>query len=105
MVSREYDSNEYGGRPTVVDTAWLFITARDHRPMIKRVGAGERIESRLNPTTSPIIYKDVGGASFATPYQGWVIVGDGNLLSTTDGGATWTDITPGPKQHVIQLHD
>ncbi len=34
----------------------------------------------------------VGGASFASPNQGWVLAG--KLYATADGGQTWTDITP-----------
>jgi photosystem II stability/assembly factor-like uncharacterized protein len=43
--------------------------------------------------------------SFAAPTQGWVIVGDGELMSTTDGGATWKALTPGPQPHVIHPLD
>jgi photosystem II stability/assembly factor-like uncharacterized protein len=42
--------------------------------------------------------------SFATPADGWVIVGDGELMSTTDGGTIWTTLLPGPQPHVIQPH-
>ncbi len=35
----------------------------------------------------------VSQMSFATASQGWVVNGV-KLLSTNDGGATWTDITP-----------
>ena len=27
---------------------------------------------------------------------------DGELMSTTDGGTTWTALRPGPQPHVIQ---
>ena len=33
--------------------------------------------------------------SFVTPRQGWVLTVYSKLMSTNDGGATWTDITPG----------
>jgi photosystem II stability/assembly factor-like uncharacterized protein len=39
--------------------------------------------------------------NFTSPTQGWVITSDGELRSTTDGGATWTNISSGPKPHVI----
>ena len=32
---------------------------------------------------------------FVTASQGWVVTLYGKLLATNDGGATWTDITPG----------
>ncbi len=33
--------------------------------------------------------------SFATPKQGWMLLHRSELLSTTDGGATWTKLEPG----------
>lgn len=38
----------------------------------------------------------VSKISFASVTQGWAIDGTGRLLSTEDGGFTWSDITPGP---------
>jgi photosystem II stability/assembly factor-like uncharacterized protein len=49
-------------------------------------------------------YKEISRISFANPAQGWAVVGDGYLMSTTDGGTTWTTLTPGPQSHVIQPH-
>ncbi len=87
---------------TVVDSNWIFATVSDHHPILTKLGAGETIDASARAATDASNYRSVNDLSFVTSTQGWVIVGDGDLLSTTDGGATWTDITPGPKPHVIQ---
>lgn len=89
------------GSPTVVGSDWIFAAQLDHRPMLTKVGTGARIDASTNAIASGIHYGDIDGIDFATPAEGWVIVGNGNLLSTTDGGANWVHISPGPKPHVI----
>ena len=79
---------------TVVDSSWIFAAVSDHHPILTKLGAGERIDGSAYASGGSS-YQAAVGLSFVTPSQGWVIVGDGNLLSTTDGGSTWTDITPG----------
>jgi hypothetical protein len=103
MVTQEYDSREYG-EPVVVDSAWLFVNVSDHHPAIKTIAKGEQINANGEAATTVSRYTDAGKLSFVSTAQGWVIV-DGELLSTTDGGATWTDITPGPKPRVVELQD
>ena len=41
-------------------------------------------------------------ASFSTPSQGWALTSTG-LLSTADGGGTWTEITPNRERRVLPL--
>jgi photosystem II stability/assembly factor-like uncharacterized protein len=97
MVTQEYDSQGYG-RPTVVDSAWVFVAVLDHHPTLRMVGAGEKIDA--SATGAAVSHHSMAGQlSFATPTEGWIIVGDGELRSTTDGGATWTTLTPGPQPH------
>ena len=41
----------------------------------------------------------IADLSFVSERQGWLRFNSGRLLSTTDGGATWADITPHPVPH------
>ena len=88
----------------VVESYWVFAAVSNHQPMLTKVGAGDRIDVSADATAGRSGYGGADRLSFATPSQGWVIVGDGDLLSTTDGGATWTTLLPGPQPHVIQPH-
>jgi photosystem II stability/assembly factor-like uncharacterized protein len=87
---------------TVAGSEWIFASVLEHHPVLTKVGAGETIDASKEATASDRRYGEPRDLSFATSTQGWVVVGDGDLLSTTDGGATWTDITPGPKRKVVQ---
>jgi photosystem II stability/assembly factor-like uncharacterized protein len=101
MVTSEVGSGGYG-TPTVVDSAWVWLTVLDRRPLVTTVSTGERIDATTNASKSVSRCRTVGQLSFVTPMQGWIILGDGTLVSTTDGGATWTTLKPGPQPHVIQ---
>jgi photosystem II stability/assembly factor-like uncharacterized protein len=92
------------GSPTVVGSDWIFAASSEHHPVLTRVGAGASIDASTDATASRQHYKVIGQISFATPTQAWAIVGDGDLMSTADGGVTWTDISPGPQPHVIEPH-
>jgi len=96
MVTQEYHSQRYG-RPTVVDSAWVFVAVLDHHPALRMVGAGEKIDASATGAAGVSHYSMAGQLSFATPTQGWVIVSNNRLYSTEDGGVKWTDVTPGPK--------
>jgi photosystem II stability/assembly factor-like uncharacterized protein len=91
--------NRYGS-PTIVGSDWIFAAASDHHPVLTRVGPGARVDANTHTAEPSRSYGEIDRMSFASPTQGWVIV-SGNLMSTTDGGATWSDISPGPKPHVI----
>ncbi len=87
----------------VTDSAWLFVAVSEHLPRLTKVDHGEAIDASAQATRSAS-YHRASALSFASPSQGWVIVGDGQLLSTKDGGASWIDITPGPKQKPSNEH-
>jgi photosystem II stability/assembly factor-like uncharacterized protein len=97
---------------TVADSTWITARVSAYQPKLTALSAGARVRAGIGPWSYSTGYWEIFQLSFVTPKQGWVIqdsghegtvlmrVGDGKLLSTTDGGATWTDITPGPKaQH------
>ena len=77
----------------VVGDIWLIAKVSDHRPILTALRAGARMRATIDPASHSSGYFGVDQMSFVTPSQGWVLV-DAELLSTTDGGATWTDITP-----------
>jgi photosystem II stability/assembly factor-like uncharacterized protein len=91
------------GSPTVVGSDWIFAAAGEHHPVLTKLSPGARIDASTDTAASRPLYKAIRHISFATPAQGWAIV-SGELQSTTDGGATWTEISPGPQPHVIQPH-
>jgi photosystem II stability/assembly factor-like uncharacterized protein len=93
MVTQKYDSplNSLGA---VIDSAWVWATMQDTGLKLTTVNKGQRIEISGGAGA-------VGELSFVSPTQVWVVVG-GSLMSTTDGGTTWTTITPGPQPRVIQ---
>jgi len=99
----EESATQYGS-PTVVGSDWIFAAASEHRPVLTKLGPGARIDASTDASESRQLYKVISQISFATPVQPWAVVGDGDLLSTNDGGATWTTLTPGPQPHVIQPH-
>jgi photosystem II stability/assembly factor-like uncharacterized protein len=128
--ANEYQAHLYGCS-AVAGSEWIFVAspgpdlppfAPRHNVLITddvivtKVGAGATIDARLDAADlraalpAPLtdsrpdlrFYGDIRQCSFATPSDGWVIVGEGDLKSTTDGGKTWKEIVPGPKPHVIQ---
>jgi photosystem II stability/assembly factor-like uncharacterized protein len=86
---------------TVADSTWITARVSAHRPTLTALSAGARMRATIDPVSLFSGYFQVSQLSFATPRQGWIRDNGGNLLSTTDGGATWADISPGPKPHVI----
>ena len=92
---------QYGSH-TVVGSDWVFAaSSSDHHPVLTRVVPGAKIDAGTEAAASRPLYRDIRHISFATPADGWVVVDDGGLMATADGGATWTDISPGPKPHII----
>jgi photosystem II stability/assembly factor-like uncharacterized protein len=102
MVTRQEDGSPKYSTSAVVDSVWIFAAVSHHQPTLIRLGVGEKIDASADVVTGASRYKVARQLSFATSTQGWVIVGEGELRSTTDGGATWTTLLPGPQPHVIQ---
>ncbi len=80
-------------KSAVVGDIWLIAKVSNHRPILTALRAGARMQATIDPASHLSGYFGANQMSFVTPTQGWVLV-DAELLSTTDGGATWTDITP-----------
>ena len=99
----EMSESQYGSS-AVVGSDWIFAASADDHPVLTKLGGGASIDASSNPAGSPSEYKMVSKISFATPTHGWLIMSDGDLVSTSDGGATSITLTPGPQPHVIQPH-
>jgi hypothetical protein len=73
---------------TVADSTWIIpVTLRRSQPLLIQIPHGGRVVA--NGTTGKLGNSTI---SFFSPTRGWVW--SMGLLSTTDGGATWTTITP-----------
>ena len=80
------------GESAVVNSTWITADVpRDRAPQLRKLGAGgsAAANTELGPQLSL-----ADGTSFVTPSQGWVLTSDDRLFSTSDGGASWTDVTP-----------
>lgn len=105
----DLNSSRRYAQSALIGSEWLFATEMDHHPIVVRVGAGAMINAATEATITGPQYSEVWKMSFVNSTEGWVIGGgnvgaSGPLLSTADGGAAWTDISPGPKPQVIQPH-
>ncbi len=77
---------------TMADSTWITGRApKDARPQLTKLGPGGSATDTTMPAPEA---SGVSQMSFATASQGWVVTNESKLLSTNDGGATWTDITP-----------
>ena len=83
---------------TIVDSTWITAAVADHssEPVHVRLSA-IGAQGHINATTETASgYCQGARLSFATTAQGWLLTGYHRLLSTSDGGATWTQIVPTP---------
>jgi photosystem II stability/assembly factor-like uncharacterized protein len=87
------------GRPAgpsaLVDSTWIVARVpRNGMPELRKLGPGASARDSTPPAPE---VSGIFKMSFAASSQGWVVTNYFKLLSTNDGGATWTDITPGRK--------
>lgn len=82
---------------TVVETTWIVALVSHHMAEPIHVTL-TKIGARRTDATAEAAFGYFEGAqlSFVTPSQGWLLSGGHRLLSTDDGGATWTPIAPRP---------
>jgi len=88
---------------TVVDSTWLIPRAPMYAlPMVTVLHPGEWDNAIEFDTYG---YQSGFKMSFINPTRGWLIM-DGALLSTQDGGGSWSDVTPNwPKDTPARLED
>ena len=78
-------------KSAVADSTWITASVpRSGTPALVKLAPGVTSSWTL-PDLSRL---DLSGMSFADANHGWVLTGEGRLLSTTDGGASWNYITP-----------
>jgi photosystem II stability/assembly factor-like uncharacterized protein len=76
----------------IADSTWIIGTAPG-----KEMPHLRKFESGANVTDAAMPAPEASGVlqmSFVASSQGWVLTSDTKLLSTRDGGTTWTDISP-----------
>jgi photosystem II stability/assembly factor-like uncharacterized protein len=79
----------------VVDSTWITGSVpKKGMPKLRKLGPEDHSQTNTAPRSEDF---NVMQMSFATPSQGWIETNYSKLLSTNDGGASWTDITPGRK--------
>lgn len=77
---------------TMEGNSWIITNIIDHlNPTLTIVDAGSTVASTSNAAPG---YYGLGELSFVSLSRGWL--NNGRLLATSDGGATWTNITPKP---------
>ena len=83
-------------------STWITGTAKQRiLPELRMLGSSDH--AATNSATGSENF-GISRLSFATPSQGWVLTVDHRLFSTSDGGATWTDITPSRKPLTVTQH-
>ncbi len=94
---------EIGGASTIVNSAWIAASFSNHNRALTLTnaflnGAGGEAGGVSADVSNFAGLHDVGGLhggeeiSFVERAHGWLLAG--KLLSTSDGGVSWTDVTP-----------
>ncbi|MGH7814008.1 MAG: hypothetical protein ACREQI_08405 [Candidatus Binataceae bacterium] len=95
-ILKNLDESSIGNRvpSTVAGSTWILPrTLMQKAPAITELRAGEQVSVKFAGMYSGHFVDS--DPSFVTPEEGWIKTYEGRLLSTADGGAAWTDITPG----------
>jgi len=102
LPQNEISKSQYSSS-TVVGSDWIFAAASHDYPVLTKLGPGARVDASAEAPASRPRYHEIRKLSFATSAQGWVIDEYGSLVATRDGGATWTNITPGSNPQISQF--
>lgn len=100
-------------RSTVIDSIWLVYLEPQGHPTVMKVAPGAKVNADLDPAylgpNGGILGPSPDGfharMSFSTPTQGWLLpLNYDALLSTSDGGSTWTVINPKMALNMTREH-
>jgi hypothetical protein len=80
---------------SIADSTWVTANVESTGPKLTTLAKASRMNA------NGWRYTTASKISFAAKDEGWIIVWPNQLESTVNGGATWTNITPGSKPHVI----
>ncbi len=84
---------------TVVGPAWIVANVSDDAfPTLTQIASGATVHASSNAGPS---YYGAAQLSFVSPMRGWVVLNDGRVLSTTDEGATWSDLIFAPRAQLF----
>lgn len=76
----------------VADSTWITGTAPGKKmPHLRKLDAGANVTDTTMPAPEA---SGILQMSFVSPSRGWLLTSETTLLSTNDGGASWTDISP-----------
>lgn len=84
----------------IVNGALLLATLSGDRISLIQVFAGS--QPITHSGTYPVPASAVDKLTFVAPDKGWVLTNH-SILSTSDGGSTWKDVTPDPRHSVHSI--
>ena len=87
---------------TAIDSVGIAVKplARNAPLAVVTLGAGGTVTKTV--ATEPTAFANALDLSFVDATRGWAVLDPAKLLSTTDGGATWKNITPAaPKANTL----
>src|SRR5450830_232154 len=63
-------------------------------------------QTQWSPQTNPLVNGTLlGKLQFVSPTEGWISADKGDLLHTTNAGATWNRVVPFPNDTVFSMSD
>ena len=92
-----------GVSSTVVGSTWITATQLNSssNPVITPIASGATLSAAYHSESG---YYGSHKLSFITPSLGWVLTNSDYLLSTSDGGATWTELDPRSSKEASFTH-
>lgn len=93
------EGTAWASATTVVDSSWITAVVSHGSATLRTVPVAGKISGAVTPAKVNAGPTDSGlgeieAITFADGTRGWALLASGELLSTTSGGAAWTDITP-----------
>jgi photosystem II stability/assembly factor-like uncharacterized protein len=93
-----------GVSSSVVGSTWITATelnGGNSNPVITPIASGATLSAGYHSESG---YYGARQLSFVTPSLGWILMNDNHLLSTSDGGVTWTELNPRQSEQASLAH-